>query len=177
MGDDERGPAAPQRAQPVLDGGLALRVEAGRGLVEDQDARISEDRPRNRDPLALAAGELHAPLTHDGVVTLLEATHELIAVGDPRRLFDVLAGRVRPGECDVLRDRAVEQEVVLQHDAELPAVVGEPQGGEIGRAHRGTPGTWAPRMPHSAWKNDDGDTPANWAHTGNHAREPDSDDL
>src|SRR3989449_7459214 len=98
MGDDERGPAAPQRAQPVLDGGLALRVEAGRGLVEDQDARIGEDRPRNRDPLALAAGELHAPFTHDGVVTLLEATHELVAVGDPRRLFDVLAGRVRPGE-------------------------------------------------------------------------------
>src|SRR3989449_10126730 len=83
-------------------GGLALRVEAGRGLVEDQDARIGEDRPRNRDPLALAAGELHAPLTHDGVVTLLEATPELVAVGDPRRLFDVLAGRVRPGECDVL---------------------------------------------------------------------------
>src|SRR3989454_9968639 len=43
-------------------------------------------------------------------------------------------------DLDVLRDRAVEQEVVLQHDAELPAVVGEPQGGEIATVHQDAPG-------------------------------------
>src|ERR1041384_3213732 len=38
VGDHERGPAAPQGAQPVLDGGLALRIQAGGGFVEDEDA-------------------------------------------------------------------------------------------------------------------------------------------
>src|SRR3989442_8787096 len=122
MGDDERRPPAPQRAQAVLDGRLALRVEAGRGLIEDQDPRIREDRPRDRHPLALTARELHSPLTYDGVVAPLEATHELVAMADARRLLDVLTALVRPGERHVPADRAAVQEVVPQpHPGLAPA--------------------------------------------------------
>jgi len=52
-------------------------------------------------------------------------------VGDPRRFLDLFARRVRPRERNVLGDRSVEQEVVLQHHAELPAVVAEPERREI----------------------------------------------
>ena len=38
---------------------------------------------------------------------------------------------MRPREGDVLGDRAVEQEVVLQHDAEVGAVIAQPHRGEI----------------------------------------------
>ena len=48
---------------------------------------------------------------------------------------DVRARRVRRAVRDVLGDRAVEQEVVLQHDAQVPAVVAEPQRQQIAAVH------------------------------------------
>ena len=71
--DDERRAALAQAPQAVLDHRLALAVEARRGLVEDEDARVGEDGPRDRDALALAAGELDAALADHRVVALLEA--------------------------------------------------------------------------------------------------------
>src|SRR5207248_11464419 len=76
--DHERRAATPQRTQPVLDGRLALRVEARGGLVEDQDPRIGEDRPRDRDPLALAARQLDASLP-DRKSTRLNSSHRTIS--------------------------------------------------------------------------------------------------
>src|SRR5205085_8410849 len=58
--DHERGPAAPQRAEPVLDGGLALRIEARGGFVEDEDPGVGEDGAGDRHALALAARDLHS---------------------------------------------------------------------------------------------------------------------
>ena len=37
---------------------LGMRIERGERLVEQQDARLEGERPRERDPLALAAREL-----------------------------------------------------------------------------------------------------------------------
>ena len=51
-----------------LDRGLDLAVERGGGLVEHQDRRVLEDHARDRDALALAAGELDAALADLGVV-------------------------------------------------------------------------------------------------------------
>ena len=62
----------PERVQAVLDERLALAVEAGRRFVEYQDARIRQNRPRDRDALPLPARELHAALADDGVVPVLE---------------------------------------------------------------------------------------------------------
>ena len=81
-------------SQAVLDQRLALAVEARRRLVEDQDARIGEDRARDRDALALAARQLHAALADDRVVALLEALDELVGVRDAADPLDVLERRV-----------------------------------------------------------------------------------
>ena len=116
---------APQVPQAVLDQRLALAVEARGRLVEDQDRRVGEDRARDRDALALAAGELDAALADHRVVALLELRDELVAVRDAADALDLRARRVRPREGDVLGDRAVEEEVVLQHDAEVRAVVAQ----------------------------------------------------
>jgi hypothetical protein len=45
--------------------------------------------------------------------------------------LDLRARRVRAGEGDVLRDGAVEEEVVLEDDAEVAAVVPEADRGEV----------------------------------------------
>src|SRR5439155_27334535 len=110
---------------------LALAIQARGGLVEDQDAGVGEDRAGDRYALALPARQPHAALADDRVVTLREAADELVAVGDAADVLDLGAGSPRPRERDVLGHGAVEQEVVLQHDAELRAVVVQLEIGEV----------------------------------------------
>src|SRR5207253_10328517 len=62
VGDDERRASLSQRLQAVLDHRLALAVEARRRFVEDEDARVGENRARDRHALALAARQPDAAL-------------------------------------------------------------------------------------------------------------------
>ena len=66
--DRDHGLARHQGAEALLDRGLDLAVECGGGFVQHQDRRVLEDHARDRDALALAAGELDAALAHLGVV-------------------------------------------------------------------------------------------------------------
>src|SRR6266545_4047208 len=126
--DDERRASMAQRPEAVLNECLAFAVEARRGLVEDQHARIGENRARNRDALPLSPREAHAALADNRVVLLLEPFDELVAMRDPADRLDFLARRVWIAVRDVLGNRAVEQEVVLEHDAELRPVVAQLDG-------------------------------------------------
>ena len=56
---------------------------------------------------------------------------ELVDAGDAAGFQDLLFGGVGAGEGDVLADGAVEEEGLLQHDAELRAVAAEADGGEV----------------------------------------------
>src|SRR3990172_1157530 len=49
VGDDEAGPPLHQPQQRLLDSGLGAGVHAAGGLVQDQDARIGQDRPRSEE--------------------------------------------------------------------------------------------------------------------------------
>ena len=55
--DDERRPSGHHVAQRLLDQCLGFRIEMRGRLVEDQQARVLEDRARDRKALLLAAGE------------------------------------------------------------------------------------------------------------------------
>src|SRR6185312_16986004 len=68
MGDDERGAAAEQMGQALLNQRFGFGIEAAGGLVQNQDGRVGEQRARDREALALSAGEFDAALAHDGVV-------------------------------------------------------------------------------------------------------------
>src|SRR5207253_5588528 len=59
MGHDDHGMtlAAPERLQEVHDLERLAIILAGRGLVDDQDARSQSQDRRDRDPLADALGE------------------------------------------------------------------------------------------------------------------------
>ena len=54
VGDDERRAAAHQLAHGVLDQHFRARVDAARGFVQNQNRRIGEERPRDRQQLFLA---------------------------------------------------------------------------------------------------------------------------
>src|SRR5579884_2982797 len=72
--DEQRGAAMLRPLQRPLDLILRGAVYGAGRVVEDQDARVGEQRPRDRQALPLAAGERHAAL----------ADHRLIAVGEGR---------------------------------------------------------------------------------------------
>src|SRR4051794_27069405 len=94
VGDDERRPALAERLEAVLDHRLALAVEARGRLVEDEDARVREDRSRDGNPLALPARKLDAALADDRLVALLEAFDEFVGMRNAADAFDVVERRV-----------------------------------------------------------------------------------
>src|SRR6516162_3936959 len=66
--DDENRPPLGDLLHVLLNDTLALIVEGARRLIEDQNARIGDERAGNRDALALAAREGRAALAYDRVV-------------------------------------------------------------------------------------------------------------
>ena len=116
-------------AHVVLDDALALVVERAGRLVEDQDARVGGERAGDGDALALAAGEVGAALLDHRVVAVRQLGDELVGAGEPRHRDHLRARHGGIGERDVVVDRAVEQQVFLQHDADLAA---QPAGIDLG---------------------------------------------
>ena len=125
VGDDDHGPPAGDAQQVGIDHRFALRIEGAGGLVEDQDARIVDERPRNGEALALAAGEIGRALLDIGLVAIGHALDEFLGAGKPRSLHSI--GEREPGAArdDVVPDRAAEQEVLLQYDAVALAQVAQ----------------------------------------------------
>ena len=119
--DDEGRPPDEQPAQRVLDLLLRADVDRGGGLVEDEDARVGEQRTRERDQLALAQREAHAALAELGLVAVLQLARERVGADGLRGCDHVLGRRIGPRERDVLAQRAGEQEALLGHDPELRA--------------------------------------------------------
>ena len=71
--DHERRAVEHQRGQRVLHQPLRLGIERRGRLVEDQDRRVLQQRPRNRQPLALPAREPLAALADRGLVAVRAA--------------------------------------------------------------------------------------------------------
>ena len=67
VGDDDRGAAGEQALEAFLDRLLGAHVDVRGRLVEDQDARLGEQRPGEGDQLPLAGRELHAALADLGL--------------------------------------------------------------------------------------------------------------
>ena len=65
------------------------------------------------------------------VVALSEFLDELVSIRDLRHALDVRTRRFGSAVFDVVGDRAVEQKIVLQHDAQVPPILGEPQVREV----------------------------------------------
>ena len=132
VGDDHHGPAARDAQQVGVDQRLALGIERAGGLVEDQDARIGDQRARDREALPLAAGEVGRAFLDVGLVAVRHALDEFFGAGQPGRAHRVVQRQARPAGEDVVADRAAEQEVVLQHDAEALAQVAQVDLAQIG---------------------------------------------
>ena len=116
MSDGNHRLAGHRFAHGGLNDVLAVTVERAGGFIQQQNRRILENRPRDRDALPLPAGELDAALAHHGVVAMIELDDELVRMGPPRRQLDFLISRARPAVPDVLEKTAMKQVRVLRDE-------------------------------------------------------------
>ncbi len=119
VGYQERRAALHDHAQGGVDPLFHLGVDGARGVVEDEDARVGEDRPGERHPLALTARQGEPSLSDDGVVAPRQLFDELVRLGSPCGGLDLLEGGVRPAVSDVRPHRVGEEEALLEDDADL----------------------------------------------------------
>ena len=130
MGDHDRGTPAHQRIEAFHHCRLALGVETGRRLVEHEDRRVAQDRAGNRDPLTLAARETDPSLPEHGRIAVGELLDELMGGRSLGRGDDLLRIRLDAIR-DVVRDRAREEDALLQHEPDLVANPAQPALAQI----------------------------------------------
>ena len=94
--DHQHGPLGHEPVDRLLHQPLRLGVQRAGGLVEDQDGRVAEQRPGDRDPLPLAAREPGPALAEQRVVALRQLRDERSALA-ARAAASTCAG-VAPGE-------------------------------------------------------------------------------
>ena len=130
LGDDDLGHVGQLPPQRLPQPGVGRQVERRERVVEDEDVGLVHDRPRDREPLALAARDVRAALRDARVELALHLLDEVAALRDLERLPELVVGRLLAPEAQVRRDGAGEQERTLRHEADaLPEVV------EVGLAH------------------------------------------
>src|SRR5216683_4563059 len=122
MGDQQGRAPLQEAADRLLDlvfGGAVNR--AGR-VVQDEDARISQQGARNGDALPLSAGKGHTALANQCVVTILEAQNEIVRLGISRCLLNRCLVRPLPQSIgDILPYGAREEEDILLDGRNLRA--------------------------------------------------------
>ena len=111
VGDDENRPSRTDAAHVGLDDLLALIVERAGGFVEDQNARITNQRSGNGDALALSAREARAALANLGVLTFRKIENEFMRAGELRRCDHPVERDSRISQRDVVLDGAVQIQV------------------------------------------------------------------
>ena len=101
-------------------------VEVGEGLVEEQRPRLGDQRPRQRHPLLLAAGELvRVALAEAAEADRLQRRGDLVAVGPAAERVADVGGDVHVGE----------ERVVLEDHAD-PAALGRERSARAPRPPR-----------------------------------------
>ena len=98
---------------------LALGVGVCRRLVQNHHVGVLQDRPRNRDALALPAGKPCAGLARRRAVALRQTFDEVVGTCGARGHLHLDVRRLRPAHADVVRDRRIEQKRVLGHVGDM----------------------------------------------------------
>ena len=139
VGDRDRRPPADQNGERLLDALLRLGVDVARRLVEHEHPRIVEQRPRDREPLLLAAGQTGPVLAQEGLVGQRLAAEKVVGAGRLRGCKALFDRRLRPAVGEVLPDRSPKEKRFLEDDAEFLTQVVHRQVAEIDAIDRDAP--------------------------------------
>ena len=125
MRDDNNGSPGRYCLEVGLDDLLALGIKRAGCFIEDQDAWAGYQSPRDGETLPLTTREVRAAFFDLRVITLRQLDDELVRASKLSRSYNLVERHGRIGERDVLTDRAIEQQVLLKHDADLPQIDSE----------------------------------------------------
>ncbi|MNF66900.1 hypothetical protein D3C84_487010 [compost metagenome] len=124
VSDDQRGATFHDLVQRRLNMALGFGVEGRGGLVEDQQWRVFQQCPRNRQALTLTAREQHAVFPDLGIQAFGHLRDEVHRISIGGSLFNVFARRASQiAISDVVGDAVVEQRHMLGHLGHMPAQV------------------------------------------------------
>ena len=118
MRNQDRCAALHNAAQAGEDALLRLRVDAGEGIVEDENARVADYGAGDSGALLLSAGKRDAALTDNRVVFVGEAFDVGIEAGDFGGLADLVDVVIREAKGDVAADGFAEEIGVLRNIAD-----------------------------------------------------------
>ena len=142
MGDHQHTASGPRLAQCRLDRRFRPAVEGAGRLVEYEHAGVREQGPRQTHTLAFAARQFQPALADLCGVTVRQTADEVAKFGGLGRRLHVFAGRVRSRECDVRRQRVVEQRDILRHQRDGAPQPRELQVPHIHAVERDRAGLW-----------------------------------
>src|SRR5262249_14955298 len=100
---------------------LGLRIYAGEGVIENQDARIANDGPRNRGALLLAARKSDTTFADHRLVALGKFFNFFVDVGRLGSGVDFVIGCLLFAEGDIFTNGLAEQKGFLRYESDLPA--------------------------------------------------------
>ena len=102
----------------ATDRGLAVRVERGGRLVQDEQLRGVDEGAGDRDALALAAGQAGAALADARLHPLRQRANEIPRLRGAECGFHVSGGQSGVAQRDVREHAFVEQQHLLRHVAD-----------------------------------------------------------
>ena len=138
--DDRRWRPSISRARAARRQRVGLEVERREAVVEDVDLGPLDQRPGDRQALALAARQVRAALRDRRVEALGQLADEVSAWAMRRARPQLLVGRVGLAEAEVAGDRAAEQEGLLGDEPDpRPEVVAVAARGRRRRRSSGRP--------------------------------------
>ena len=114
-----------------LDFVFGLRIDRSGRVVEQEDRRIEQQRPSDRQPLPLSAGKIRALLADQRVVAVGELADEFVAAAMVAARGCRPRGSPGMSERNVRGHRIAEQKILLKHDADVPPQIVEVEPANI----------------------------------------------
>ena len=121
VGEDQCGPPFHEPVEGFLDHRLALGVDGGERLVQDEDGRVAQKGARDGDALALASREPDTALADHGVVALGQPHDELLRIGGAGGGLQLGRGGVGLAHAQVLLHCPMKKIRVLADHGDEPA--------------------------------------------------------
>ena len=108
-----------QRGNSLLNQMLVLRVNAGRGLVQNHNRRVFQHGSGNRNSLLFTAGKRRAALTDYGIISIWQCHDKVVAAGFFRGGDHLFLRSIRAAEFNIVADRIPEQIYILEYHTDI----------------------------------------------------------
>src|SRR5580658_2022655 len=131
MSDNKSRSSLHQEIETALDHRFRFGVEGACRFIEDENARIRKNGARDGDALPLTAGELNAAFADYGFIAFWKALRKLIDTGYTTCLHELSFAGVGAAEENIVANGSIEEERVLEDNAQLFAKATETDGVQV----------------------------------------------